>query len=153
MYYLYMDVVKHIVNKRVREDVIKDYSLFKYEIKEEKEIDDKIEIVFVRDNNIPHYQEIKTLEKQYFKVSKVPLYSIIVLSLIAFVYLTIGIIFSLNDLLHLSKEIYLYIFVIPSAVILLFVFLLEQIRSKQIVNYINNKEKLYKIYLDKMRGL
>lgn len=135
-------------------DAIKCHELFSWQLEKEEKLDvNKYELAFIRDENINHIEIIKKLEKEFFQLSKIPLWSLVVLPVITIIYLTAFMILFLTKSLELSKLYKSIVLSVPPAVLLSITMGLTFIRNKHIQKYIINHDERYRIYETKIKGI
>ena len=145
-----MEKVELKVLNNVKDDAKKNYELFKWKLEEEKSDLKETTLVFSRDENMPHYEEIVKLENKFNKVYSIPSWIFYVLIVITLVYVSvIGILF-LTKVLNFDKSIVAVIIAVPTGILLLVNVGLSYLRNRQMAYHLNKKEEKYAKYQAKI---
>ena len=135
-----------------KSDAIRCHELFSWKLEKEEKLDvNKYVLEFSRDENLPHLNEIKKLEKDFFKLSKIPLWSLAILPVVIIVYLTVFMILFMTKTLDVEQMYKSIILSVPPAIFLLITMLMTFLRNKDIQKYILEHDERYKIYLEKVK--
>lgn len=144
---------KHIVTKpNSRFFVLRDAFLFDWELLEEKSEGEKVELFLQRDNQKKYYPELIKLEKSYHKMSSVPMWSLFLLTGLAFAFLTLYLVMSFvtpndNDLL------WFIVALLPGVLSASGLGVLAIFRTRQSLKFVSNREEKYSSYLSKVQEL
>jgi hypothetical protein len=144
---------KHVVTEpNSRFFVLRDAYLFDWDLIEEKSAGEKIELFLQRDNETKHYLELIKLEKSYHKMSSIPMWSLFVLTGLAFAFLTLYLVMSFvapdaNDLL------WFLVALLPGVISASGLGILAIFRTRQSLKYASNREERYNSYLSKVQEL
>lgn len=121
---------------------------------ESREINgERISISFIRDENIKNLEEIKKLEKEYNKVSKIPSWLVILLSALAFGLITTFVIFNFFIKNLISMPICIGAFLVPGCIFILVSAVCSILNNKQMMKYEENFKNRYSFYKEKVDGL
>ena len=148
-----MEKVEITVLNNVKDDAIRNYRLFKWELVEEKAGLKETTLTFSRNNEVSYYQELVKLENRFNQVYSIPSWTSYVLIGLTLIYVTTIMILWLTHILNFDKSIVIIILAIPTAVLLLLNVFLSFLRNKELMKHINKKEEKYKIYQQKIDEL
>ncbi len=135
---------KEKINNSDLDETIKTNEIFKWVVTTKETKSNKTTVYFQRETDIPHYEEIVSLEKQFKKettASSVPTYVFVIITL---VFMTLYLICSWllpDDSYNLTLFLAL---MVPGLVFLLLAFLFMYIRIKKI-------QKIIPVFLEKRR--
>ena len=146
----YMEKVEIKVLNNVKDDAIRNYQLFKWQLVEEKVDLKETTLVFERDNEVTYYQELVKLEEKFNKVYTIPSWIFYVLIGLTLVYVTTIAILWLTKVLDIEKSKMVIILAIPTGILLLVNVFISYLRNKQMDNHINKKEDKYRLYQEKV---
>ena len=133
-------------------DAIRCHELFSWKLEKEEKLDvNKYILEFSRDENLPHLGEIKKLEKEFFKLSKIPLWSLAILPIVIIIYLTVFMILIMTKVIDVPQLYKSIILSVPPAIFLLITMLMTFLRNKDIQKYILEHDERYKIYVEKVK--
>lgn len=118
-------------------------------VKEEKHENAPSILYFERDENVPYYQEMVTVEKET-SPKLLPFWLLIIPVAIAFALMTIYLILFLTMKENFDAMKFFFIFFIPSMVLLLCDTLIFYLRSRQLLKYLKNEEVVVKNAEEKM---
>ena len=121
-------------------------------IKEEKKEGAPSTLYFERDENGPDYQEMVEVEKE-ISPKLLPFWVLIIPIAIAFALMTTLLILFLTRKEGFDATKYFFAFFVPSMVLLLIDTGIYWLRSKQLMNYLNEEEKLVKQAEEKMQQI
>ena len=141
------------VLNNVKDDAIRNYRLFKWELVEEIGGLKETTLTFSRNDEVSYYKDLVKLENKFNRVYSIPNWIQYILVGIALVYVTTIMILWLTHVFTFDKSIIAIVLAVPTAVILLINVGISYLRNKQMLNHINNKEAKYKIYQEKVDQL
>ena len=118
-------------------------------VKEEKHENAPSILYFERDENVPYYQEMVTVEKET-SPKLLPFWLLIIPVAISFALMTIYLILFLTMKENFDAMKFFFIFFIPSMVLLLCDTLIFYLRSRQLLKYLKNEEVVVKNAEEKM---
>ena len=121
-------------------------------VKEEKKEGAPSTLYFERDESVPYYQEMVEVEKE-ISPKLIPFWVLIIPIAIAFALMTTLLILFLNRKEGFDATKYFFAFFVPSMVLLLIDTGIYWLRSKQLMNYLNEEEKLVKQAEEKMQQI
>ena len=121
-------------------------------VKEEKKEGAPSTLYFERDENVPYYQEMVEVEKE-ISPKLLPFWVLIIPIAIAFALMTALLILFLTLKENFETVKYFFVFFVPSMVLLLIDTGIYWFRSKQLMNYLNEEEKLVKQAEEKMQQI
>ena len=121
-------------------------------VKEEKKEGAPSTLYFERDENVPYYQEMVEVEKE-ISPKLLPFWVLIIPIAIAFALMTTLLILFLTLKENFETVKYFFAFFVPSMVLLLIDTGIYWFRSKQLMNYLNEEEKLVKQAEEKMQQI
>ena len=121
-------------------------------VKEEKKEGAPSTLYFERDENVPYYQEMVEVEKE-ISPKLLPFWVLIIPIAIAFALMTTLLILFLTRKEGFDATKYFFAFFVPSMVLLLIDTGIYWLRSKQLMNYLNEEEKLVKNAEEKMQQI
>ncbi len=141
-----------IIKPNSRFFVLRDAHLFDWELLEEKSTDEKVELFLQRDNETKYYSELIKIEKNYYKTSSVPMWSLFVLAGLAFLFLTLYLVMTFaapdsDDLL------WFLVTLLPGVLSSGVLGVLAILRTRQSLKYTSNREERYNSYLGKVQEL
>ena len=105
---------------------------------------------FERDTNTPYYQEMVEIEKET-SPNLLPFWILIALVAVAFALITVALILALNKVME--PMVCFLAFFIPASIFLAADVLVFYLRSKQLLNYLNNEKEIVKQAEEKMKAL
>ncbi len=146
----YMEKVEIKVLNNVKDDAIRNYQLFKWQLVEEKADLKETTLVFERDNEVSYYQELVKLEEKFNKVYSIPGWLLYVLVGITALYVSIIAILWLTHNLPMEKQQMIILLAVPTGVMLLLNVFLSYLRSKEMERHLNKKEEKYQQYQKKV---
>ena len=121
-------------------------------IHEEKKENSPSILTFERDENTPYYKEMVEIEKQT-SPKLIPLWIYILIVAIAFATMTVYLILYLTMKGTFDPLKYFYAFFVPSMFLLFVDTVLFYFRSKQLMKYLQNEDKIVKEAEEKMQAL
>ncbi len=121
-------------------------------VSEEKHENAPSILTFERDENTPYYKEMVEIEKQT-SPSLIPFYVLVIPVAIAFVVMTIYLILTLALKDSFDAKGNLFFFLVPAMVLLLADTVLFYFRSKQLMKYLQNEDKIVKEAEEKIKVL
>ncbi len=121
-------------------------------VNEEKHENAPSILTFERDENTPYYKEMVEIEKQT-SPKLIPLWIYILVVAIAFATMTVYLILYLTMKGTFDPLKYFYAFFVPSMFLLLVDTVLFYFRSKQLMKYLQNEDKIVKEAEEKMQAL
>ena len=148
-----MEKIEIKVLNNVKDDAIRNYRLFKWELLEEKSDLKETTLIFSRDNEVSYYNQLVKLENKFNNIYTIPSWIQYLLVGITLIYVTVIMILWLTKIMNFDKSIIVIILAIPTAILLLLNVFFSYLRNKQLNNHINKKEEKYKIYQDKVDEL
>lgn len=149
-----MEETKVIVTLMEKADAIRSHTLFKWElVNEEQLIDNKYRLHFRRDDSFKRIEEVKKLEKEYFRISIVPTWVLILLLALAFVLVTLFGALTISKVISLDSIPQTLLLIGPTASILIVVVILTRIRLKGLKKYIDGAEERYQKYKSLMEDI
>lgn len=132
-----------------RDFEVKNYELFDWKVTSEN---DEF-IIFTRDETKKSYSEIRSLEKSYFRYTIIPTWLLILLSALAFIFITSFAVVYITTKENFNKELFIPLLLAPG--ILSFTFLggLSFIKTKLILDYTSNFGNKYDEYKAKVLAI
>ena len=121
-------------------------------VSEEKHENAPSILTFERDENTPYYKEMVEIEKQT-SPSLIPFYVLVIPVAIAFIVMTIYLILTLALKDSFDAKGNLFFFLVPAMVLLLADTALFYFRSKQLMKYLQNEDKIVKEAEEKIKVL
>lgn len=121
-------------------------------VKEEKKENAPSILYFERDENVPYYQEMVQVEKET-SPKLIPFWTLIIPVALSFSLITAFLICFLTMRPDFDTMKFFYIFFIPAIALLLCDTLLFYLRSKQLMNYLQNEENIVKEMEEKMQNI
>ena len=121
-------------------------------VSEEKHENAPSILTFERDENTPYYKEMMEIEKQT-SPSLIPFYVLVIPVAIAFIVMTIYLILTLALKDSFDAKGNLFFFLVPAMVLLLADTVLFYFRSKQLMKYLQNEDKIVKEAEEKIKVL
>ena len=121
-------------------------------VSEEKHENAPSILTFERDENTPYYKEMVEIEKQT-SPSLIPFYVLVIPVAIAFFVITIYLILTLALKDSFDAKGNLFFFLVPAMVLLLADTVLFYFRSKQLMKYLQNEDKIVKEAEEKINAL
>ena len=121
-------------------------------VSEEKHENAPSILTFERDENTPYYKEMVEIEKQT-SPSHIPFYVLVIPVAIAFIVMTIYLILTLALKDSFDAKGNLFFFLVPAMVLLLADTVLFYFRSKQLMKYLQNEDKIVKEAEEKIKVL
>ena len=121
-------------------------------VSEEKHENAPSVLTFERDENTPYYKEMVEIEKQT-SPSLIPFYVLVIPVAIAFIVMTIYLILTLALKDSFDAKGNLFFFLVPAMVLLLADTVLFYFRSKQLMKYLQNEDKIVKEAEEKIKAL
>ena len=146
----YMEKVEITVLNNVKDDAIRNYQLFKWNLVEEKNDLKETTLVFERDNETSYYKELVKLEEKFNKVYSIPGWIFYVLVGLTAVYVTLIAILWLTHNLPMEKQQMILLLAIPTGTLLLVNVFLSYLRTNEMNRHINKKEEKYQQYQRKV---
>lgn len=151
-----METKSIIIKNSEKPMIIRQYAIFEWRIDNEKRHDDySSDVTLVRDNEVPYYEELIKLEKQYWNESKtVSLIPLFISAPLAFVFLTLLLIFKDNaELVKVVSWLPYIIFLIPATIAVVFTGAYGLYCSRKSLNMMNNEKNRDNIYLEKVKAI
>lgn len=145
-----MEKIEIKVLNNIKDDAIKNYTLFKWVLIEEKPNLKETTLVFERDDQMDHYQEIVKLEKQFNNVYKIPGWIGYVLIGITLIYVTVIAILWITHILDMDKQSMIILLAVPTGVLLLLNVLFTYLRNREMQYHLNHKDEKYLKYQKKI---
>ena len=139
-------VNSHFVSRSVYLMGLFDWKL----VKEDKNEGAPSILHFERDTNTPYYQEMVEIEKET-SPNLLPFWILIALVAVAFALITVALILALNKVME--PMVCFLAFFIPASIFLAADVLVFYLRSKQLLNYLNNEKEIVKQAEEKMKAL
>ena len=139
-------VNSHFVSRSVYLMGLFDWKL----VKEDKNEGAPSVLHFERDTNTPYYQEMVEIEKET-SPNLLPFWILIALVAVAFALITVALILALNKVME--PMVCFLAFFIPASIFLAADVLVFYLRSKQLLNYLNNEKEIVKQAEEKMKAL
>ena len=121
-------------------------------VSEEKHENAPSILTFERDENTPYYKEMVEIEKK-ISPSLIPFYVLVIPVAIAFIVMTIYLILTLALKDSFDAKGNLFFFLVPAMVLLLADTVLFYFRSKQLMKYLQNEDKIVKEAEEKIKVL
>ena len=121
-------------------------------VSEEKHENAPSILTFERDENTPYYKEMVEIEKQT-SPSLIPFYVLVIPVAIAFIVMTIYLILTLALKDSFDAKGNLFFFLVPAMVLSLADTVLFYFRSKQLMKYLQNEDKIVKEAEEKIKVL
>ena len=146
----YMEKVEIKVLNNVKDDAIRNYQLFKWQLVEEKHDLKETTLVFERDNEVSYYNELVKLEEKFNKVYSFPGWILYILVGLTALYVSIVAVLWLIHNLPMEKQQMIILLAVPTGVMLLLNVFLSYLRSKEMERHINKKEEKYQQYQRKV---
>lgn len=148
-----MEKIEIKVENNIRDDAIRNYQLFKWELVNEQKDLKETTLTFSRDNEVPYYNELVKLENQFNKIYTIPSWISYVLIVLTLVYVSVIAILWLTHVFPFDKSIIAIILAIPTGIFLLLNVLVSYLRSRQFDNHVKHKEEKYQKYQEKVNEL
>ena len=127
--------------------------LFNWKLVEEEKHDNAPSILtFERDENVPYYQEMVEIEKET-SPRLIPFVLVLIPVALAFIVMTVYLILVLALRGSFDAKANLFYFLIPAMLLLLTDTFLFFIRSRQLMKYLQDEEKIVKQAEEKMKAL
>ena len=127
--------------------------LFNWKLVEEEKHDNAPSILtFERDENVPYYQEMVEIEKET-SPRLIPFVLVLIPVALAFIVMTVYLILVLALKDSFDAKANLFYFLIPAMLLLLTDTFLFFIRSRQLMKYLQDEEKIVKQAEEKMKAL
>ena len=145
-----MEKVEIQVLNNVKDDAIRNYQLFKWQLVEEKSDLKETTLVFERDNEKSYYPQLVELENKFNKVYSIPSWIFYVLIGLTLVYVTTIAILWLTKALNVEKSVMVLILAIPTGILLLINVFVSYLRNKEMDYHLNKKEEKYRKYQEKV---
>ena len=145
-----MEKVEIKVLNNVKDDAIRNYQLFKWQLVEEKSDLKETTLVFERDNEKSYYPQLVELENKFNKVYSIPSWIFYVLIGLTLVYVTTIAILWLTKALNVEKSVMVLILAIPTGILLLINVFVSYLRNKEMDYHLNKKEEKYRKYQEKV---
>lgn len=138
-------IVKTPLNSKAYE--IKQNDIFAWSVEKEEMINEHmICLTFVRDENLPHLEEIKGLEKQFNKVSKIPLWLLVIFTILTVTFFTIFLIIYFVNGRDVDMPLMFFSLLLPGIVCLFALGALGMIRTKDTTKYISSSVERFEKY-------
>ena len=136
---------------------IKKMTIFDWEVEKEEKIDEVFSnVTFSRDDSVSYYSELVTLEQEYKKYQNfkvVPNSVLIILAVVAFIFLTLFIIFGIVDIAGMGLTLAMLVFLLPGLLTAGILCVLGTIVTKKSISYANEDANRDRIYLEKVKEL
>ncbi len=127
--------------------------LFNWKLVNEEKHDNAPSILtFERDKNVPYYQEMVEIEKEV-SPHLIPFAIVVVPVSLAFIVMTVYLILALAMNGTFDAKANLFYFLIPAMLLLLLDTFFFFFRSRQLMKYLQNEEKIVKEAEEKMKAL
>ena len=127
--------------------------LFNWKLVNEEKHDNAPSILtFERDENVPYYQEMVEIEKEV-SPHLIPFAIVVVPVSLAFIVMTVYLILALAMKGTFDAKANLFYFLVPAMLLLLVDTFLFFFRSRQLMKYLQNEEKIVKEAEEKMKAL
>ena len=136
---------------------IKKMTIFDWEVEKEEKIDEVFSnVTFSRDDSVSYYSELVALEQEYKKYQNfkvVPNSVLIILAVVAFILLTLFIIFGIVDVAGMGLTLAMLVFLLPGLLTAGILCVLGTIVTKKSISYANEDTNRDRIYLEKVKEL
>lgn len=148
-----MEKIEIKVLNNIKDDAIKNYTLFKWVLVEEKPDLTETTLVFQRDDQVSYYKELVKLEKQFNNVYTIPAWIGYALIGLILVYVSTIAILWLTHVLNIEKQLMVVILAVPTGVLLLLNVFISFMRGRQMQYHITHKDEKYLKYQKKIDEL
>ena len=153
-YYTRMEKKIVVIKDNSKLYEIKENSIFLWKLESEEVINEyKTRLTFVRDNEVPYYAKLVELEKRFFKVSPIPMWSIITLGVLALGFFTAFLILFIIKQKNLDMFMAFLTTILPALVFTLGVGLLGLFRTKHSLHYIQTSTQRFEEYQKEVEKL
>lgn len=140
------DNLKHILARQMK--------MFDWVVEGEKRVNKlDTELTFTRDDEVPYIEELRKLEKEYFKSQLIPNWIPSVVAGLAFVFLTLFLVFGLLDPKTIGFNLSLFIFLIPAVVFGVALGILCIYNTKKAINIAEDEKKRDTMFIEKVKEL
>lgn len=127
------------VSKENRDLVLDKHKLFAWKLDKEESGGSQSILHFYRDDEVPYYAQLVELEKQYPEYKFLPFIYIIVFAALAFVSITVLLIFFFINKAVASQ--FWYLFIIPSGIFLIVAMVFTFLRMRTLDKVVNEKKQ------------
>lgn len=140
------------IDSNYRFFALRDAQLFDWKNVKEETKGDKIILSFEREENVPYALKRKALEKDYHRISSIPMWLLILFALFAIGFITL---YLINMLVkdNFNQTLWICVALVPGVLCGMILALLAVIYTKQSLKYANSVEERYNIYQEKMKAL
>ena len=133
---------------------IKENAIFLWKLESEETINEyKTRLTFSRDNEVPYYQELVTLENKFHKVSPIPMWSIILLGVLAFGFFTAFLITYLIKQENINMFLAFMTTILPALIFTLGTGVLGMFRTKHSLKYLQQSSSRFEEYQKEVKQL
>lgn len=142
------------VSEKLKLYEIQQNSIFLWKLEKTDVINEyMVALTFVRDDSVPHFDEIKKLEKEFHHSSRIPLPLLVVTSALAIILFTVFLIIYLVNDREIDMNVYFPSLVLPAILFTVTSGVLGMIRTKDVAKYINNSTSRFEEYKQKVQAL
>ncbi|MCF0107494.1 MAG: hypothetical protein HUJ59_00565 [Bacilli bacterium] len=140
------DSLKHILVRQMK--------MFDWTLEQEKRVNKlDTELTFTRDDEVSYIDELRHLEKDYFKNQLLPNWLVVLMGSLAFIFLTLFLVFGLLDNTLMTFNLALIIFLIPAVLCSIVLGVLCIYNTKQAINIAENEKKRDTNFIEKVKNL
>ena len=140
------DSLKHILVRQMK--------IFDWVLEQEKRVNKlDTELTFIRDDEVSYIDELRHLEKDYFKNQLLPKWLVVLMGSLAFIFLTLFLIFGLLDNTLMTFNLALIIFLIPAVLCSIVLGVLCIYNTKQAIYIAENEKKRDTNFIEKVKNL
>lgn len=138
--------LKHILARQMK--------IFGWSVDSEKVINKlDSELTFIRDDEVSYIEELRKLEKEYFKNQLIPNWIPALCGSFAFIFLTLFLIFGLLAPEVMGFNVALFAFLLPAVISSVALGILCIYNTKQAINIAENEKKRDTSYIEKVEQL
>lgn len=138
--------LKHILARQMK--------IFGWSVDSEKVINKlDSELTFIRDDEVSYIEELRKLEKEYFKNQLIPNWIPALCGSLAFIFLTLFLIFGLLAPGVMGFNVALFAFLLPAVIASVALGVLCIYNTKQAINIAENEKKRDTSYIEKVEQL
>ena len=144
--------VKSTENSKLFE--IKQNEIFKWKLEKEEVVNEHVtKLYFERDDSLSYIKELRTLEKSFYKVSWVPLWLLVVLSVITISFYSVFLVIYLINKGEIDMGVLFPSILVPGIVFMFALGILGMIRTKDTTKYIKTSVERFESYEEKVKEL
>lgn len=138
-----METIKKTISKAYSQNYIKEMECFGYTLIDKIDENNNVFLTFERDDNAVNYLKLKELEEKYYSFKLLPFWPIIVFTSLAFILITIFLVFLLIYKKKLDYVLFSLLLLLPSSLLLIAATIYTRFRFKSFSSYSEfEKEKV-----------